>query len=738
MLKRIAIKNVATYDEEGIVIDKLKKVNFIYGANGSGKTTVSRFIDNCSEKEYKDCQIEWENDIEINSLVYNKEFRDRNFGKSDIAGIFTLGQATKEEIEKIQQKKAKLTDIKNEMGQKKNTIKKQRKTLQTEEDSFKEVIWRDIFKKNETMFKEAFKGFMSKQKFKDRILEVYKSSNGTTLKKEELEEKVKTIFDAEPRKIDMITEFQYSVIKIIEEDDIWNTKIVGKQDINISKLIEKLNNGDWVNIGRKYIQESDICPFCQKHTITDEFKKSISEFFDEEFEKQIDNLNYAKKQYIKVSHEVLQSIKTLFNKEKSMKEQSKLELDKLSIYIESLSVQIENNKELIEKKCKEPSISIEIVKLESIIENINKLIIDANYKIQENNRIVDNYHSEKSKLVDNIWSYLIAENKTTINEYEKRKSGLKKGISALEEKYKNLQARQKTLDSEIKIDSKNVTSIQPSVDEINRLLKAYGFENFMIVPSITTANHYQIQRQDGSLAESTLSEGEVTFITFLYFLQLAKGSTDKKMVAEDRILVVDDPISSLDSSVLFIVSSLLKEIIIDIQSNKGSIKQIIVLTHNVYFHKEISFFGNGNENRKDICYWMLRKKGDVTNIECFGRENPISSSYELLWKELKEVNKNSGITIQNIMRRILENYFKILGKFKDDDLILKFDDPESQRICRSLLCWINDGSHCMPDDLFVECPMDTIEKYQEVFKDIFYNMGQIEHYNMMMDIKEGA
>lgn len=87
------------------------------------------------------------------------------------------------------------------------------------------------------------------------------------------------------------------------------------------------------------------------------------------------------------------------------------------------------------------------------------------------------------------------------------------------------------------------------------------------------------------------------------------------------------------------------------------------------------------------------------------------------------------------MRRILENYFKILGKFKDDDLISKFKDVESQRICRSLLCWINDGSHCMPDDLFVECAMDTIDKYNDVFSSIFDNMGQIEHYNMMMGVK---
>lgn len=61
------------------------------------------------------------------------------------------------------------------------------------------------------------------------------------------------------------------------------------------------------------------------------------------------------------------------------------------------------------------------------------------------------------------------------------------------------------------------------------------------------------------MAETTLSEGEITFITFLYFLQLTKGSIDKDSISEDRILVIDDPVSSLDSNILFIVSSLLKD-----------------------------------------------------------------------------------------------------------------------------------------------------------------------------------
>ena len=42
MIKSISVKQIATFDNDGTIIDNLKKVNFIYGANGCGKTTLSK------------------------------------------------------------------------------------------------------------------------------------------------------------------------------------------------------------------------------------------------------------------------------------------------------------------------------------------------------------------------------------------------------------------------------------------------------------------------------------------------------------------------------------------------------------------------------------------------------------------------------------------------------------------------------------------------------------------------
>lgn len=58
MISKIMIRNVATYDNVGVAVENLGKVNFIYGANGCGKTTISNFLNNTEGKfiyNYTEC-----------------------------------------------------------------------------------------------------------------------------------------------------------------------------------------------------------------------------------------------------------------------------------------------------------------------------------------------------------------------------------------------------------------------------------------------------------------------------------------------------------------------------------------------------------------------------------------------------------------------------------------------------------------------------------------------------------
>lgn len=140
MIESICMKNIATFDSnDGVKIEGLTKVNFIYGANGCGKTTVSNFLQNPVDGKFSNCTANWKNEAPLKALVYNKIFREQNFGKGKLNGVFTLGQATSKEIKVIEDKIEQLKTIKED-GQKKREIQKiQTQKKEVLENDFKET-----------------------------------------------------------------------------------------------------------------------------------------------------------------------------------------------------------------------------------------------------------------------------------------------------------------------------------------------------------------------------------------------------------------------------------------------------------------------------------------------------------------------------------------------------------------------------------------------------------------------
>jgi wobble nucleotide-excising tRNase len=211
-------------------------------------------------------------------------------------------------------------------------------------------------------------------------------------------------------------------------------------------------------------------------------------------------------------------------------------------------------------------------------------------------------------------------------------------------------------------------------------------------------------------------------------------------INEYKILVIDDPVSSLDSEVLFIVSTLIKNILKNVRNKTGNIKQVYVLTHNAYFFKEVTFISSRESSynkREDTIYFIVRKKDEQSFVDKY-ETNPIKTSYQLLWDDIKN-SKSDNISIQNSMRRIIEFYFKFLANLKEDELIERFEG-QNKAICQSLIAWINIGSHEIIDDFNISIQVESIEKYKQVFKQIFENTGHIDHYNMMMGkvVSDGA
>lgn len=737
MISRIEIKGIPPYDN-GVTLDNLHKINYIYGANASGKTTLSNFLQQNEDEKYVNCKLKWENDIKEEIYVYNKVFREKNFGSGSIPGVFTLGQATKEDIEKIEKKNKELNDLKDQGVQKKKVLEKQKQTKDECVNSFREEAWSLIYKKHETVFSVAFEGYKSKERFENKLCSESENNKLVIKSYEDLLQRAKTLFAKTPTLIDKLPEISFDNIVEIENNSLWKKKIIGKSDVDIAKLINRLNIGDWVNEGRKFLENgSSICPFCQKETIDDNFRSQIESFFDETFITETFRLKNLQNDYSSFCQNIINQLEEIEAKGKR-DDNANLDIELFSAYLKTLISQINSNKELIGNKIKEPSRVVDLVSNKEQFTLLFGLLKNANDKISEHNKLVANYKTEKSNLIKEIWKYLVDENDEKISAYKKKINGLQKGIDNIDGQLKDLRREYSNLDAEIKDLNKNVTSVQPTVDEINKLLVSYGFSNFTISPTKDNPNQYYIKRDNGDNANLTLSEGETTFITFLYFLQLIHGGINPEKVNEKRIVVIDDPISSLDSNVLFVVSSLIKEVVKDIRKGVGNINQIIVLTHNVYFHKELSnLYLLTKENQgKDLnpYYWILRKNNDVSSVKYFEQDNPIKNSYELLWSELRDKSDSSCITIQNIMRRIVETYFRTLGGYKDDDILEKFDNPQEKEICRSLIYWMNDGSHCVQDDLFIEQDDDVMEKYFRVFEQMFTKMGHGSHYKMMMKV----
>ena len=734
MIEGIRIKSVASYSDNEHVIDGLSPINFFYGSNGSGKTTISRVIAN--EDEYSDCTVNWRGGNKLQTFVYNRDFVEINFNSdSELKGIFTLGEKNEADLKAIEDARVEVDKLEAKIQGKKKTLagddenRGKEAELANLESVFKEQCWK-LKGKYDNDFREAFKSYRSKKaNFKSKLLSEVEGNSADLLTLEELRAKCGTVFAANYLKIEPIILPQYSDLVDFEIVGILAKKVIGKDDVDIADMIMKLDNSDWVKRGRSYYDKNDgACPFCQQET-DEAFSENLNNYFDETYLNDIGAIEQLEISYNKHSTAIIQYLQNILNAGPKFLDHEKLDSQKSLV-----ETKLGANKQHIERKKKEPSLVIALESLEEILEEIGLNIKETNKKIAKHNQIVDNIGHEKRILTSQIWKYVTEEAKLVYYNYQDIKTplesaikGLKKGIEVKKgEKEKKLNA--------IKILEKNITSIQPTVDEMNKLLASFGFVSFNFDKS-KKVGYYSIVRHDGSEVKETLSEGERSFVTFLYFYHLLKGSTTESGITENRVVVFDDPVSSFDSDILFIVSNLIKSLFGEVRSDTGHIKQVFVLTHNVYFHKEITFNQKHTGSAKsEQTFWIVKKINKFSEVEKHFY-NPVKTSYELLWNEVKN-EKRSILTIQNTLRRILDTYFKILGSISNDNIIGKFEGKEKQ-ICGSLFSWVNDGSHFVLDDLYVSCDATMVEKYLKVFKKIFKKTDHIAHYNMMMGITGG-
>ena len=167
----------------------------------------------------------------------------------------------------------------------------------------------------------------------------------------------------------------------------------------------------------------------------------------------------------------------------------------------------------------------------------------------------------------------------------------------------------------------------------------------------------------------------------MYFL---KSLGDKSFSLKDGIVVIDDPVSSLDSNALFHAFGFMK----DRTKDAG---QLFILTHSHSFFKQVKNWFNHlpNQNKKDVNvrpgkFYML-----TSNVTGGNRSSSISkldsllheyeSEYHYLFSLVYEAansEEEAGLQqnyhLPNIARRLLESF-------------LAFRQPSTRVVCNLFL-----------------------------------------------------
>lgn len=730
MIESISLSGTATYGDQPELLAPLKRINFIFGTNGTGKTTISRVIANGAG--YTSCGVVWKDGRLLQALVYNRDFVERNFSRSaELKGVFTLGEKQVKAQEEIKAKKQEAEGYKEKIAGLKKVLEGdgatpgKRGDLAGLESAFQERCW-EAYGKHKERLSLAFEGFRnSKKDFKAKALHEAKSNKSPVVPLDELHKRAETIFGKALSDALPVPSVSFAALLGYEVDPIIKTRVIGKEDVNIAEMIKKLENSDWVREGRSYYEANDgFCPFCQQKT-DEAFEKSLSEYFNESFERDSKAIAALLGNYKTDAARILQELgKILVTPSKF------LDVEKFRSERDLLEARLRLNEQQLIKKSKEPSQIFDLESVGNLAAAIEGLILDANKKVSEHNDLVRNIGKEKAKLISEVWKHLLdVDLGAAYAEYTAKKAEMEGAIKSIEGKIETFGQEARTRDAAIRELEKQTTSVKPTIDAINTLLASFGFHGFALAMA-DDGKSYKLIREDKTDAKETLSEGEKTFVTFLYFYHLLKGSDTESGINTDRVVVFDDPVSSLDSEILFIVGSLIKKVFDEVRSGSSLIKQVFVLTHNVYFHKEVSF-NNSRTGKalKDETFWVVRKPAKHSKLEKH-EENPIQTSYELLWSEVKNPNP-SLLTIQNVMRRILENYFKFFGGVEPRDICASLPGKD-QMICSSLLSWVNDGSHYAQDDIYVSLDQGAVNRFMKVFQLIFKLSGHEAHYKMMM------
>ncbi len=726
MITKITMQGIGSFKER-VEFDTDKKYIFIYGLNGVGKTLISKFLKNDnSGGGFGQCKTEGGNNEKI--LVYNQDFIEKVFieqYEKGLAGIFTLESNdngdTRKNLEEIKNLKEDVGKIEEEV----NKNAKQEGDLEKELAKLDEKIENELWKIKTEYENSLFNYCLvknSKKENKEKILEL--SLNNDTMQLPELETTLKAFKDLEQIEVKYINPIQSSHFTQIEKDEIFAKNIVGSQNSTIAEVITRLGNSDWVKKGREFLGDDNICPFCQEKTISEEFKKQLEEYFNESFKDDIQKLENHLENYQHYFNNIPQD--SVFLEHYFIKINKEKELEFKSLY-NTLIEHIRKNIESIKEKIKEPSKSIYLQDTNPLFDDLNGFLQKIQQEINRYKADLENKKQKKEEIKEQFWQIMRNSYDEAIKKYRNDKKELENVKSTIEKNKAIIQEKKEKI-TELQ---SQMLNIENTINAINRDLKEMGIVDFSIKKY--NENFYCIAREnENKINFKTLSEGEKTIISFLYFLQLCKGKESNNEVINGKIIVIDDPISSLSHNHLFNISQLIHQNYF--KQPDSDIKQVFILTHNLYFFHEIMhLIPKQQREPKDTKLYRLTKH-TTSKIEPIARKD-IANDYESYWCIIRECKNNPQEgekyrhILPNTMRNILEYFFAFVDKEKYNEILKNRVSFQ----CKAFVRYLNRESHSDDINITDFKEMD-ISKILEDFEKIFRVSNNEAHYKKYMKL----
>ncbi len=423
-------------------------------------------------------------------------------------------------------------------------------------------------------------------------------------------------------------------------------------------------------VGREFIEKGielqkempdNACPFCTQkipHEIIQEytsyFNKSVEKFNQCSLEMSgtlkiiLDQWNIK---------EILQSFEKFepFMKKDFSKNKESLEkaLEQIKVLLEELQKEVDKkegakNKEKFQKTDKE---LLEIQK-------------DIQKHVNETRKILNEKKKQKEKLgklKTELKEARIKKVKHDSYDWQKIKREAERKLSVLNRGHERLNRLLEKINNKLKElnDQK-----RPDIEAINSYLKALN------LPKYSLDKDYRIvlnsDALENSKAEMILSDGEKTTLAFAYFLARLKLFY-KKEDLKSLVVIIDDPISSLDEQRIYntsdIVAKINQELAGEALKDKYYEAQVFVLTHNhTFMARLINMVG------KHARYFQLERNQNQLKIVC---KNEVvgyfDTFYLLLFREVYEFARKEkvqddfkeAINYGNKVRILLESFLKI-------------------------------------------------------------------------------